>query len=117
MGTADSASGRLTPVAFQILLALARNDLHGYGIKLEVERRTDGSMNLGSGTLYEAIQRLEAAGHIATCDSPPDAPSGARKRRYYRIEDTGREALEAELARMEKIVRYAKRKKLLPHTR
>ncbi len=110
-------AANLSPVVFQILLALANSDLHGYGIKLEVQQRTDGAMNLGSGTLYEAIQRLEAMGYIAEAPSPPDAPTGARKRRYYRIEEAGRRELEAELARMEKIVRFAKRKKLMPQVR
>jgi len=109
--------GNVSPVVLQILLALADSDLHGYGIKLEVEKRTDGAMNLGSGTLYEAIQRLEANGYIKETESPPDAPTGARKRRYYRLEQSGLEALESELTRMDKIVRFAKRKKLLPQTR
>ncbi len=110
-------SGSLSPVVFQILLALANSNSHGYGIKLEVEERTGGAMNLGSGTLYEAIQRLEALGYIAETESPPDAPKGARKRRYYHLENPGREALETELAQMDKIVRFARRKKLMPETR
>ncbi len=109
--------GNLSPVEFQILLALAESDLHGYGIKLEVEKRTDGAMNLGSGTLYEAIQRLEASGNIAETRSPANSTTGARKRRYYRLLKQGRQALEEELARMDKVVRYARRKKLLPQTR
>jgi len=112
-----SLAGNLSPVVFQILLSLADSDLHGYGIKLEVEKRTDGAMNLGSGTLYEAIQRLEACGYIKECDTPPDAPSGARKRRYYRLRVAGREVLESELAQMDKIVKYARRKKLMPQAR
>jgi DNA-binding PadR family transcriptional regulator len=110
-------SGNLSPVVFQILLALGNSDLHGYGIKLEVEKRTEGAMNLGSGTLYEAIQRLEAMGHIVEAPSPPDAPTGARKRRYYRLEESGRRLLEAELAQMDKVVRFAKRKNLMPQAR
>ena len=118
MGSKDGTPpGSLSPVVFQILLALASEDLHGYGIKLEVEKRTDGAMSLGSGTLYEAIQRLETAGLIAESASPADAPTGARKRRYYRLEQPGREALESELAQMDKIVRFARRKKLMPQAR
>lgn len=109
----DSA---LTPVTFQILLALADNNRHGYGIKLEVEKRTDGAMNLGSGTLYEAIQRLESVGYISEAPAPPAESNAGRKRRYYTLEQAGREALEIELGRMEKTVRFAKRKKLQPRT-
>jgi len=118
MGSNDGTlPGGISPVVFQILLALANEDLHGYGIKLDVEKRTDGAMNLGSGTLYEAIQRLETLGFIAETESPPDAPTGARKRRYYRLEEPGRTALEVELERMDKIVRFAKRKNLMPQAR
>jgi DNA-binding PadR family transcriptional regulator len=118
MGSKDgSLPGSLSPAVFQILLALANGNLHGYGIKLDVEARTNGAMSLGSGTLYEAIQRLETSGLIAETASPSDAPTGARKRRYYRLEQPGREVLESELARMDKIVRFARRKKLLPQAR
>ena len=118
MGSNDGVgTGNISPVVLQILLALADSDLHGYGIKLEVEKRTEGAMSLGSGTLYEAIQRLQAVGYIAEAASPPDAPTGARKRRYYRLEEPGREALEAELTRMDQIVRFARRKKLMPQAR
>lgn len=118
MGAKNSRSeATLSPVAFHILLCLADTNLHGYGIKLEIEKRTEGAMNLGSGTLYEAIQRLESARLLATAATPADAPSGARKRRYYRLLKRGRRVLEHELARMDKVVRYAKRKKLLPEAR
>lgn len=106
----------LTPAALQILLALAENNLHGYGIKQAIERRTDGAMNLGSGTLYEAIQRLERDGLIAAAVAPKGAPTGNRPRRYYRIRPAGTRALEAELMKLEKLVRYAKSKKLIPET-
>ena len=104
----------LTPVAIQILLALSENKLHGYGIKQEIERRTDGAMNLGSGTLYEAIQRLERDGLVTETTPPDDAPKGRRPRRYYRLRLEGVRALQAELLKWEKIVRYAKEKKLIP---
>ncbi|KPJ94353.1 MAG: hypothetical protein AMS18_03815, partial [Gemmatimonas sp. SG8_17] len=107
--------GHLSPVTLQILLALVDNNRHGYGIKLEVEKRTEGAMNLGSGTLYEAIQRLETAGYIAEVVAPAGATGRERKRRYYQLAEPGRHVLGAELARMEKTVRYAKRKKLIPH--
>ncbi len=54
-----TSAHKLTAVDLQILLSLASGPLHGYGIKLDVAERTEGEMQLGSGTLYEAIQRLE----------------------------------------------------------
>ena len=44
-----------------MLLALADGAMHGYAIKREVERRTEGTIRLGPGTLYEAIDRLDQA--------------------------------------------------------
>jgi DNA-binding PadR family transcriptional regulator len=115
MSTKDSVDrSALTPVSLQILLALADGKRHGYGIKLEIEARTQGAMNLGSGTLYEAIQRLESVGYITEAAAPPNEPTAGRKRRYYRLEAAGKRALEVELGRMERIVRLAKRKKLVP---
>ena len=48
----------LSPQQFQILLALADAERHGYGIILEIAERTAGAMRLGTGTLYTALARL-----------------------------------------------------------
>lgn len=64
----------------QILLTLAEHDLHGYGIKLDIAERTAGRMSLGSGTLYEAIQRLEQRGFIAPTRPPDGEESDPRRR-------------------------------------
>ena len=55
----DEPAQDLTPIAFEVLLSLAGGPLHGYGIKLAVEARTEGELVLGSGTLYQAITRGE----------------------------------------------------------
>src|SRR5262249_25614098 len=50
---------KLSPLpyaAFQILPAIAGQDLHGYGIMDQAEEQTDGKMRLGPGTLYSSIQ-------------------------------------------------------------
>ncbi len=53
-----------SPVGYQILLALAARDRHGYLIRKAVEQQTNGAMKLGPGTLYAAIRRLEDQGLI-----------------------------------------------------
>src|SRR3712207_3686552 len=67
MGTEDVPGERssdpgdllpLTPVALNVLLALADGERHGYGIMLEVRERTGGRVRLGPGTLHGAIKRL-----------------------------------------------------------
>lgn len=116
-GRSQPNTGVLTPVAMQILLSLAENNRHGYGIKLEIERLTDGAMNLGSGTLYEAIQRLEAAGLVGEAPVPRGESDDARRRRYYKLTAAGRRVLAGELARLDKVLSYARSKKLIPKTR
>lgn len=112
-----SGNGKpLSPVAIQILLSLSDGDLHGYGIKLDIEQRTDGGVSLGSGTLYEAIQRLQRDGLIAEAASH-EKEDTARKRRYYRLTDIGRQGLERELAALEKIVSFARSRDLIPDSR
>src|SRR6266480_841408 len=54
----------LPSAAFQILLALAGEDLHGYGIMRQVAEQTHGRMRLGPGTLYSSIQTLVDANLI-----------------------------------------------------
>ena len=50
----------LTPAVFHILLALADQERHGYGIMQEVATLTDGKLRMGPGTLYGTIKRLLA---------------------------------------------------------
>lgn len=108
-----SKSRIITSVDLQILLTLATGPLHGYGIKLDISERTDGAMSLGSGTLYEAIQRLEERTFIALAP-PPDGKEADPRRRYYRLEPEGEKAMREELERMAAVVSYGKSLDLLP---
>ncbi|HUU34705.1 MAG TPA: helix-turn-helix transcriptional regulator, partial [Vicinamibacterales bacterium] len=54
----------LTPAMFQVLVALADGEKHGYAIIKEVSRRTDGKVRLRAGTLYTAIRRFVDSGLI-----------------------------------------------------
>ena len=111
--TSAMPSAKLTPVEFHILLALAEEARHGYGIKLDVERRTEGRITLGSGTLYVAIQRLKREGLIM--GSRRKATSGREKlrRRYFALTDSGRQTLRRELRQLDRVVRYARTLDLL----
>ena len=100
----------MTTRTLQILLALAEGPLHGYGIRNRVAERTEGAVTLGSGTLYEAVHRLQEQGQIAEVPAPADEPvSGGPPRRFYALTEAGRVALRAELERMDQVVRYARR--------
>ncbi len=96
----------LSPAALHILLALAGEDLHGYGIMLEVTRQSKGQYKLGPGTLYDNLRKLMTQGCVEEIQkrSAGDDP----RRRYYRLTGLGRRVLSAEVARLEGVVREAK---------
>jgi DNA-binding PadR family transcriptional regulator len=92
----------LAPAALHILLALAGEDMHGYGIMQEVARQSEGAYKLGPGTLYDNLQRLMDQGMVleVTSDDP--------RRRYYRLSSLGRKVLSTEISRLEGVVREAR---------
>src|SRR4051812_31777736 len=98
---------------FQILLALADEERHGYAIMREVAVRTDGDVQLGPGTLYGAVKRMVASRLIEESDERPDPDIDDERRRYYRITALGRKAAIAEARRMERLVGIARAKRLL----
>ena len=104
----------LTPAVLHILLALADEERHGYGIMREVEWRTGGQTRLGPGTLYGSIKRMLAGGLIEESDERPDPAMDDQRRRYYRITDFGRRVAGAEAERLWGLVETARARKLLP---
>ncbi|HLU09964.1 MAG TPA: PadR family transcriptional regulator [Oceanobacillus sp.] len=103
----------LSPSVFHILLALADEERHGYGIMQEIRLRTDGQVRLVPGTLYGAIKRLLAQQLIEEVDARPDPAIDDERRRYYRLTDFGQRVLRAEAARLASLVRQAEAKQLL----
>ena len=73
----------------------------GTPIIQEVDRRTDGALRLGTGTLYTAVARL------AELDLIAEAGREDERRRFYRLMPLGRAVLRAETARLEALVRHA----------
>ena len=107
----------LTTSMFHILLALADESRHGYGVLREIEERTRGGLRMGTGTLYSAIRRLEARGLIAKCAARPTCAGDDERRIYYKLTDEGGSALRAEARRLEELVGQARHKQLLPEIR
>ena len=104
----------LTPAVFNILLALADGEKHGYGIMLEVEANTKGQVLMGPGTLYGSIKRMLQAGLIEESDERVDPEmDDPRRRSYYRLTDLGRRILRMEAERLVSQVRIARLKKIL----
>jgi DNA-binding PadR family transcriptional regulator len=104
----------LTPAVFNILLALADGEKHGYGIMLEVEANTNRQVLMGPGTLYGSIKRMLAAGLIEESDERVDPEmDDPRRRSYYRLTDLGRRTLRMEAERLASQVQIARTKKIL----
>jgi DNA-binding PadR family transcriptional regulator len=103
----------LPSAAFQILLALAGEDLHGYGIMRQVAEQTHGRMRLGPGTLYSSIQTLVDAQLIEETEPREDVRVGHERRRYYRLTSAGRKLARLEAERLADLLRLARAKKIL----
>ena len=88
----------LTEAVYYILLSLTR-PLHGYGIMQQTEAMSNGRLKISAGTLYGAISALIEKGWIE--QMPADEAS---RKKEYAITDEGREALDAELARLKELV-------------
>lgn len=101
----------LTEVAFEILLALAEGERHGYDVMLEIERRTGGRVSLNPGTLYRALDRLLAQGLLSV---EIQRPSGSEEgRRVFALSRLGAAVAAAEAARLDDQVRAARASRLL----
>jgi DNA-binding PadR family transcriptional regulator len=103
----------LPSAAFQILLSLAGEDLHGYAIMRQVADQTSGRMRLGPGTLYNSLQSLLEANLIEELDSREDSKLNNERRRYYRLTSAGRKLARAEADRLADLLRVARAKKIL----
>ena len=90
----------LKPATFLVLVVLAAQELHGYGIKKEVGKRSSGRIDMEPGMLYRLMARLAHQGLIAEADRRQVDEQGDERRRYYRITDLGRDVVEGEAARM-----------------
>lgn len=92
---------------FHILLSLGQGERHGYALKREISRRTDGKLNLGPGVLYGTINKMLALGLIEESSDRPDPHLDDERRRYYRITPQGRNAAQAEAHRMRELAKLA----------
>ena len=102
----------LSEPVFQILLSLVDQDLHGYAIIHDISLRTDGDVDLTASTLYAAVKRLLDAELIS--EVKPRQGDDDPRRRYYRITALGLDVARLEAARLERSVRMARQKRLMP---
>jgi len=94
----------LKPLDLQLLLSLAEQERHGYGLVQDIAERTDGLVALEPGNLYRVIKRLLADGLVAETDRRAVPGLDDERRRYYRITPLGGRVLAAEIARLQDLV-------------
>ena len=97
----------LAPVTFHMLLLLGEGERHGYALKREMAKRTQGKLNPGPGVLYGAINKMLEQGLIVESEERPVSHLDDERRRYYRITPFGRRVAQAEAARMRELVEMA----------
>jgi DNA-binding PadR family transcriptional regulator len=115
----DPAPDSLLPLpaaTFHILLAVADDERHGYGIIQDVAARTNGSLRLSPGTLYRSIQRMLEQGLLVEVKERPATPDDDERRRYYRITPLGRLVAEAEARRLVQLVDMARAARFVPES-
>lgn len=96
----------LTESTFFILLSLAPGPKHGYAILKDVEALSDGRLVLSTGTLYGALKRMLDGVWIERVPDPEPDESN-RERKAYRLTKLGRRILDAETARLRRLVGLA----------
>lgn len=104
----------MRPVAYQILLALADGERHGYAITRDIAQRTAARMNLEPGNLYRTLKWMLDRNLIEESDRRPAPDVDDERRRYYRITRFGWRVGVAETARLEALVAEAKTKRWSP---
>ncbi len=87
----------MTETSFYILFAL-QDERHGYSIMQYVKELTNGEITLGAGTVYTSLSKMEKDGLIAFVKSES-------KRKIYKIADMGKDVLNLEVRRIERLYR------------
>jgi len=91
----------LSEAVFFILLSLLPGPKHGYAIMKDVEALSDSRVNLSTGTLYGALRRLLESGWVQRMEGEVE---NGRERKSYTLTQLGKGILNAEAARMRRLV-------------
>jgi PadR family transcriptional regulator PadR len=84
-----------------ILRTLAQGPLHGYGVAQYIKQRSAEVLQVGEGSLYPALQRLQVKGYVTAEWGESDS---GRRARYYRLTRQGKQQLEVEMASFERVM-------------
>lgn len=102
----------LKPLVFQVLLALADGERHGWSLVREVQQR-GAFARVMPGNFYRTLRTMLSDGLIEESDTRPDADEDDERRRYFAITDLGSRVAAAEARRLEAALSEARAKRLL----
>ena len=103
----------LKPVDLELLLALADDDRHGYGLVQAIAAHTNGLVVLDPGNLYRVVKRLLAEGLVGEAGQRSAPDEGGARRRYYRLTPLGRRVASAEAERLARLLSVARTHRLI----
>jgi len=112
-GRSGEGTGPVTPMSFQVLVALAGGALHGYGIIKDIEAREGPGSVPSTGALYLALQRMEESGLVEESPVPEPGLEQDGRRRYYRLTALGRRVAEGEAKRLADLLGTAADRRLM----
>ena len=101
----------MSDLEFHVLLALGEGPSHGYAIGKSVEDQSGGQLDPTTGALYQVLRRLSDEELIAAVPTPKETDP---RRRYFTLTAQGRRAAAAEAARLDALVRVARKRRLFP---
>ena len=84
-----------------ILKTLSLAPMHGWGLTHRIEQLSNEALQVGQGSIYPALVRLEQRGWI---DTEWRTTENSRRAKYYRLTAAGRRALGNELASWQRFV-------------
>jgi DNA-binding PadR family transcriptional regulator len=102
----------LKPLVFQVLLALADGERHGWSLVREVQQR-GGFRRIMPGNFYRTLRAMLADGLIDESPDRPGPEEDDERRRYFRLTRLGEQVATAEARRLEAAVLEARAKRLL----
>lgn len=98
----DSGRAALAPGTLEMLIlkALSAGSMHGYAVAQHIERLARDVLSVEQGSLYPALERLQAKGWVTSKWGP--TPTG-RQARYYTMTTSGRKQLDGKKAEYDRV--------------
>lgn len=109
--TTTTETLELTRAMTLILIVLNKQPRHGYGIMIDIQQLTHGDYQVSAGTLYRSIGNMVEQGLLKAVPGlflPITPQYDGERRKHYQITEQGKQALNLELDRLEKLLQIAR---------